>query len=206
MITHKVEQRSDEWYRLRREKITGTRIKEVMAKDNMKLVDRLIAEYGSDEIEDEGYLSPTMQRAMDYEPVARQAYEKLKGCKVEQYGFIQSSTYSWLGYSPDGIVHGGSDLPLVGVEIKCPNTPAHVRHIRQNILPSEYRHQVYAAFLVCEEMTMLDFVSYDSRFKIKPLHIIRIHRDDIAHELSSVQNALDTFWIKYEAHLNKVIF
>jgi len=206
MITHKVEQRSDEWKRLRLGKITGTRIKEVMAKDNMKLVDQLIAEHVSDEIEDDGFVNAAMQRGIDYEPIARQHYEKVYDCKVEQFGFIQSSKYPWLGYSPDGIINKGSDKHCTGIEIKCPSTAAHVRYIRQGILPTEYKYQIYAAFLVCENMKWLSFISYDSRFKIRPHYHLLISRDSIAHDLQSVQNALDTFWIKYEAHLNKVIF
>ena len=201
MITHNIEQGTPEWKRLRLGKITGTRVKDLMAKDNLKLVDTLIAERVSDEIEEDGFINAAMQRGIDYEPVARKEYEKKTGRKVDQFGFITSSEFEWLGYSPDGLIDG-----KIGLEIKCPSTAAHVMYIRMNCLPNEYKYQIFTAFLVCPDMIEMDFVSWDSRFTIKPIHIITIKRQDIAEEIASVRVELIKFWAKFEKYYDQVTF
>lgn len=204
MKTHNIEQGTDEWKRLRLGMITGTRVKEAMAADNLKLVDTLIAERVSREIEEDGYVNAAMQRGIDYEPIARQEYEKKIGQKVDQFGFITSDKYTWLGYSPDGLYKGHNGA--YGLEIKCPSTASHVRYIRMNCMPNEYKYQIYTAFLVCEEMKELDFVSFDTRFHLKPMHIITIRREDIAEELATTEAALVKFWAKFEKYNEQVTF
>lgn len=203
MIIHNVEQRSDEWKRLRLAKVTGTRVKDAIGANNLKLIDTLIAEKVSQEIEDEPFLSLPMMRGLDYEPVARKDYEKKKDRNVTQVGFITSEKYPWLGYSPDGLILGKE---VRGLEIKCPNTNAHVRYIRMNCIPNEYKYQIYTAFIVCPDMKELDFVSWDSRFNLKPLHIITITRESIATELKETEAGLVKFWAKYEKYYNQVTF
>ena len=80
MIIHDVNQGSIEWFNIRKGKITGTKAKDVFKSSNLTLVDKMIAELGSDEVE-EGHTSIAMQRGVDMEPIARKIYEDLKRCK-----------------------------------------------------------------------------------------------------------------------------
>ena len=202
MTIHDVQQGSDEWKRLRLGKITGTRIKDALGANNLKLVDELIAETVSDEIEEDAYLSASVQRGKEYEPIAIKAYEEVRGCRVKRIGFVTSKQRPWLGLSPDGCIVEERR----GLEIKCPDTDTHVRYIRMNQLPNEHKYQAFAAFLVCPHMEELDFVSYDNRFSIKPIWIHTVRRKDIQAELDTTLIALDKFYAKFQDYYQQVTF
>lgn len=200
-------QGSDEWKRLRLGKITGTRVKNIMKPDNLSVVDELIAEMVSGEIEEDGFINEAMQRGKDYEPLARNEFQSKHRLNIEQFGFIQSSKYEWLGFSPDGLVKSESIGKYeLAIEIKCPETKTHVRYIRQNSLPNEYKYQIYTAFIVCQDLTDLEFISYDTRFAIKPLHSITIKRINIEKEIAETEAALIKFWSKFEEYYKQVTF
>jgi putative phage-type endonuclease len=204
-IYKSIEQGSPEWHALRLGKVTGTRLKELMGKDNLSLVDELIAEMISGQTEDV-FINFAMQRGTDLEPIARKAYEEYSECKVEEIGFIQSDKYEWFGMSPDGLIMEGAGKYLKAIEIKCPSTKKHVQYIRQGTLPAEYKYQVYASFLINEEQIEHDFISFDNRFLSKPIHIVNTRRADIAEELKEIEEAMEKFWVKFEKYYNLVTF
>lgn len=199
-----IEQGSIEWLKLRLGKVTGTTLGELMGADNLKLVDRLIAEMISEQVK-EIRISEEMQRGADMEPIARQAYEEYTGQKVEQFGFLQSDKFEWFGLSPDGLINENGKY-LKGVEIKCPDTATHVKYIRQNTLPAEYKYQVYSYFIVNKDHIEHDFVSFDNRFTIKPIHIVNVRREDIRHDLEQIEAAMEKFWKKFEKYYSIVTF
>lgn len=203
-IYRELEQGSDEWKKVRLGKITGTRTKKVKQANNLGLVDELIAEIITEQVE-EFYVNEKMQRGTDTEPIARKEYEELTGLIVEQVGFLLSDKYNWLGFSPDGLINENG-IYRKGVEIKCPDTDTHVRYIRQNTLPNEYKDQIHTAFIVNEDMVEMDFVSYDNRFLIKPIHIINIRREEIKEELEETEKALVKFWTKFQKYYNQITF
>jgi hypothetical protein len=203
-IYKELEQGSAEWLKIKLAKVTGTRLKEVLAKDNLGLVDELIAEMVSEQSK-EVRINEAMQRGMDMEPIARKAYEDYTGHKVEEFGFLQSSKFDWFGVSPDGLISENGKY-LKGIEIKCPNTETHVKWIRQNTLPAEHKYQVYTYFLVNEDQIEHDFVSYDNRFSIKPIHIVNVRREDIKEELVEVEEALVKFWDKLNKYYTQITF
>lgn len=203
-IYRELEQGSEEWLKVRIGRITGTRTKKVMQANNLGLVDELIAEMVTEQIE-EFYINEAMQRGTDMEPIARKEYEEITGLKVEQVGFLLSDEYNWLGFSPDGLINENG-IYRKGVEIKCPDTDTHVRYIRQNTLPNEHKYQVHTAFIVNRDMVELDFVSFDNRFLIKPIHIINIRREEIKEELAETEAALDKFWKKFQKYYNQITF
>ena len=90
MIIHEVQQGSYEWHQLRMGKITSTRLKKAMSKDNLSLVDELIAEEETGLPDDDGFVSEEMQRGIDLEPLAIAEYERIKGTPVIRYGMLQS--------------------------------------------------------------------------------------------------------------------
>ncbi|HLT42626.1 MAG TPA: YqaJ viral recombinase family protein [Sphingobacteriaceae bacterium] len=205
MIIYKdFQQGSIEWLQIRLGKVTGSRIKEVMTKDNLPLVDKLIAESVTEEIE-EGYVSREMQRGKDLEPFAKAKYAKATGQKVEEVGFIVSKKYPWLGYSPDGLIKT-KGLYKKGIEIKCPSTHTHVKYIRQSKLPNEHKYQVLGFFLIAQDLEEVDFISYDDRFSIKPLHIVTVTRSEVETELIELENALVKFNDKFQKYYDSILF
>jgi hypothetical protein len=203
-IFRDIEQGSPEWLKLRLGKVTGTRLKKLRAKDNLPLIDELIAEMISEQIE-EIRISEAMQRGSDMEPIARRAYEEYTECTVEQVGFIECGKYPWFGMSPDGLIKE-KGIYRKGLEIKCPDTDTHVRYIRQGTVPAEHKDQVFSCFVAVPDLIEHDFVSYDNRFKIKPIHIVNTRREDIKEELAQIDEEMEKFWKKFQKYYNLITF
>lgn len=192
MIIHDVEQGSYEWHQIRLGKITSTRLKKVMAKDNMSLVDELIAEEETGLSDDDGFVSEDMQRGIDLEPLAIKEYESITGNSVTRYGIMQSDELPILCQSPDGYV--GTEG---AIEVKCPRTKTHVKYIRQGKIPNDYKEQVWCYFMVNPNLQWLDFISYDPRLTKKPIWVLRVNREDVQDDLIEAWMMLHAFNDKY---------
>lgn len=207
MIIHDVIQGSAEWFALRRAKVTGTRFSKVFSADDLKLIDLLIAEEVSQEVEDEGYKSEEMLRGEEYEPLARDTYAKQIGKDIDIHGFITSEKYSWLGYSPDGLIKGDGELIYrEGIEIKSPSTHTHVRYIRMDQIPNEHKYQVRLIFIVCPTVQKVTFISYDPRFYKRPIWTRTVTRAEMADELRAAEVQLIKFRGKFEKYYEQVTF
>ena len=204
MKIHKVTQGTAEWLKLRLGKITGTRLKDLMAKDNLSLVDEMIAENISGLIENT-FVSQAMEIGIAREPIARQLYEEASNNKVSEIGFITSDKFDYVGCSPDGLIKE-NEVFIGGLEIKCPQIKAHVKYLRQQQIPNEYKYQVYNYFLCADTIQWLDFVSYCPEFKAKPLFIHRITRQEIEQELYILEVQIEKFWKKYNEYLTEILF
>ena len=197
---HNVEQRSEEWLRLRLGKITGTRLKDVFKSNNLTLVDELISEMLTEQIE-ENYVNDAMQRGIDLEPLAIEAYEAETSSAVYPVGFVTNDDLPMCGLSPDGFVEGNG-----AVEIKCPSSKKHIEYIRTNRVPAEYKYQIQMYFLINPEIKHVDFVSYDPRVALKPLHIVKVERSDIAEELEETRKGLLKFVDKVRKYYDDITF
>lgn len=204
MKIHEVTQGTAEWLRLRVGKITGTRLKDLMAKDNLSLVDEMIAENVSGLVEN-SFVSPAMELGIIREPIARQLYEETRNNKVNEVGFITSDKFDFVGCSPDGLIKEDGNY-IGGLEIKCPGIKSHVKYLRQQQIPNEYKYQVYNYFLCADSIQWLDFVSYCPEFKNKPLFIHRITREEIEQELYILEVQIEKFWKKYNEYLTQILF
>ena len=207
MIIHSIEQGSIEWYNLRIAKVTGTTLKYLFGTDTLSQVDRLIAESETQEsTDDDQYVTDDMQRGIDLEPEARLQYESMTGNKVSQVGFIQhSDLFPWFGISSDGLIYDGDKLKGA-IEIKCPSTKTHVKRIRQDQLPNEYKYQAKAHFILSDDIEWVDFVSYDPRFMKKPLFIYRTTREEIALDVEEIKSKMHDFEKKYYKLRDQIIF
>lgn len=192
MIVHDVEQGSYDWHQLRIGKITSTRLKKVLSKDNLSLVDELIAEEETGLSDDDGFVSEEMQRGIDLEPLAIREYESITGNSVTRYGLLQSDELPILCQSPDGYVG------IEGaIEVKCPKTKTHVKYIRQGKIPNDYKEQVWTYFMVNPNLKWLDFISYDPRLAKKPIWVLRVTRDDVQDDVNNAWESLMAFNEKY---------
>ncbi len=200
MIEYIFDQASQEWYDIKAGKITGSRMKRVMQKSNLDLVYELIAELETGK-QKQINVSEAMQRGLDLEPVAKAEYETYTGSVVKDIGFWQHGTNKFLGVSPDGVISENG-----AIEIKCPDTKKHVEYILIGRIPNEYKYQVYTYFLVNESLEWLDFVSFDPRFRINPIHIHRITRKEIKDKLILLEKDLLKFWDKVIEKHNLIKF
>ena len=116
MIIHEMEQRSEEWFAIRKGKMTASNAAAIAA--NGKGLETYIHQVvvgkitGNDQSPFVG--NRHTERGNELEPEARLSYEVARDVMVEQVGFIEQDEY--VGCSPDGLV--GEDG---GLEIKSPD-------------------------------------------------------------------------------------
>ena len=206
----KVEQRSDDWIKVRKGLCTGSRLAEVMAKTKSGYSTsrknyaaelaciRLTGEYP------DRYVSPEMQRGIELEAEAKKAFEDYMFIAVTDCGFFVALDIEMSGASPDGLI--GDDGVI---EIKCPNTATHIDNLIGGIdkIDKKYVYQMQWE-MYCSERQYCYFVSYDNRLpKHLQLCIYKIERDEkmiaeIKHEVISFLSEVDEIVNKLN-NLNK---
>lgn len=124
----------------------------------------------------ETYQNAAMQRGIETEAEARDAYSFAKGVAVDEAGFIPCDQLPNTGCSPDGLV-GDDGL----VEIKCPASMAkHLDALRSGAHAVEYRWQLQHQLMVTGR-AWVDATSYDPRFpEHLQLAVTRVYRDEAA--------------------------
>lgn len=170
MKIYTFEQRTDEWYAIRRGKLSASNAS-IIATNGKGLetyVYTLMSEYYSNG-EKEHYVNADMQRGIDLEPEARIAFEFYTGLDVQEVGFIELNYF--VGVSPDGLI-GNDGL----IEIKCPNDLTYFKLLLNGEIKSEYLWQMQMQLLVSERKYCY-FVSYNPNFE-QSLFIKKIERDE----------------------------
>jgi len=170
-----VEQRSDEWQKLRCGVATASCFDRIITpatgKPSASAVAyrrELLAEWLTGQpvsIKESGW----MQRGTEMEPEARAFYEFEADAEVTEAGFVFLDERRLIGCSPDGLV-GDDGL----VEIKCPAPHTHVGYLIDAKLPTAYIPQVQGALWVTGRR-WCDFISYHP--EMEPL-IVRVKRDE----------------------------
>ncbi len=171
-IIHTMEQGSEEWFAVRLGKVTASNFSVAIGKPGVtrtKYMYKLMAEIGTKERES-SYSNAAMEWGTETEPFARDYYEQINDCEVDQVGFVEYS--EGIGVSPDGLV--GNDGTL---EIKCPYSSTHIGYVIKDKLPATYKAQVQGQ-LWATGRKWCDFVSYDPRYKPRPYWSIRVERDE----------------------------
>lgn len=173
-----VEQRSEEWFNLRKGKITGSELHKIMGgKDGALtqtaktyLLEKVAELYG-------GQSAPATGAAVEWgvelEDQAIEVYHQRTLNIVEKCSFIQvDENY---GGSPDGKVGKKG-----AVEVKCPyNSVNHFKHglIQtdedfKDIAPNYYYQCI--SHMICLDCEWCDFISYDPR--VNPEHCLFVYR------------------------------
>lgn len=192
-------QRSQQWFEARLGVITGSRAKQVFAKNNLPFIDELIAERMTGTIP-ESFTSDAMKHGILFEPEAIRVYEETTKNKVEEIGFCVHDKYPFIAVSPDGLVKVDGKYQGA-VEVKCPSSKKHIEYIRIGRVPAEYKAQVLHYFVVVDDLQWLDFVTYDPRMKSHKINVHRVHRNEIQVEVDAALAAYLKFYdklLKYE--------
>lgn len=202
-----MEQRTDEWFAARLGKVTASRVSDVMAKtksgpsaSRANFMAELICERLTGQRQ-EGFTNAAMQWGNDTEPQARAAYEFMTDAAVEETGLCLHPAIADFGASPDGLV---GDIGLL--EIKCPNSAAHIETLLSGDAPAKYNAQMQAQ-MACTGRAWCDFVSFDPRLPADmQIFIKRVHRDDafiatmeteVSAFLSELTQKLDALRARY---------
>ena len=115
------------------------------------------------------YNNKNIENGIEFELFAREYYEKVYSCTVEQVGFVKRD--DWVGSSPDGLVGEGT------IEIKCPIPSTHIENIIKDKMPTCYIPQVQGQLWVTERK-WCDWISYCPAVKGRPFFSKRIPRDE----------------------------
>ena len=185
------EQGTVEWFSDRLGKVTASRVVDVLstlktgesasrANYHMQLVCEQLTG-----LKEETYTNAAMATGTEREPLARAAYEHLKGVFVDEVGFIQHPTIKMAGASPDGIVGEGL------IEIKCPNLNTHGQTLITKRAPTKYLPQMYMQ-MACTGAKWCDFVSYHPAFPDSlQLFVVRVNRDD--EYIANMESEINAF-------------
>lgn len=202
-LVKELEQRSKKWYELRKGSIGGTRSKKVVSSSNMSLLDELISERLTDVIED-GFVSDDMQRGIDLEPMAIAEFSERTGLHVEHFGLVTNEKFDKCHLSPDGLIMK-DEKPIAGVEVKCPNSKKHIEYIRTNKVPAEYKQQILHYFAIADTIEEMNFVSFDPRVEVRPIHIVTVTREEWAKDIEEYETKLFKFITKVQENEDKII-
>lgn len=138
------EQRSEEWYAMRRDKLTASSIAGAIGKCHFSTREELLL----GKIEEQPYeANPITEWGVKYEDIAIAFYEEMYKTKVLDFGMIPHPTFEAFGASPDGICDDTGNDEYVGrmVEIKCPPKRKFTKTV-----PSHYLMQVQGQLEVCD--------------------------------------------------------
>lgn len=174
------EQRSDEWYEIRRGILTASEFgpwllksDKTSAKARENAICKLVAQ-SAECWEAPIFQSEAMRRGIELEPVAVERFEKITSKKVNEVGFCRSVA-GLFGCSPDGLIQGEPS----GYESKAPAGGTHIKYRRAGTLPDEYKFQVHGSMAVTGAESWW-FQSYEE--KLAPF-LILVERDDFTEEL-----------------------
>ena len=170
MKIYNFEQRPDEWYAIRRGKMSASNAETIIAngKGLETYIYNLMAEYYSS-AEKENYINADMQRGIDLEPEAKIEFQFYTGLDIKEVGCVELNEY--ILASPDGLI-GDDGL----IEIKCPNDSIYFKLLLSNNIKPEYIAQMQMQMYVTDRQYCY-FVSYNPNFE-KSLYIKKINRDE----------------------------
>lgn len=196
-----VDQRSPEWFVARCGSLGASQIADALARtksgygaSRYNVMGLLIAERLT-KVPQDTYTNAAMQRGIEVEPEACDAYAFIRGVEVAGCGLFNHDEIQGTHASPDRLI--GDDGLL---EVKCPNTATHIETLLSGTIPGKYRAQMMWQ-MACSGRQWCDFVSYDNRMPGNlMLFVRRLERDDgyIAELEEGVRDFLDEMQRKIE--------
>ena len=180
MIISEHEQGTDEWMQERIgiptasnfDKIFTTTLKP--SSTSKTYLNTLLAEWMLGEKE-QIKQSEWMQRGIELEAEAREAFGFVTDYRVDQVGLCYRDEQKLVGASPDGFVFETDIADFDSLlEIKCPKASTHVGWMLSGGLPSTYFQQCHGQLYVCD-LDSLHFVSY---YPGLPLFHVVVERDE----------------------------
>lgn len=198
-----LEQRSEEWYEVRRGivtasvawKLVATKTLKVAANETVRDLTRLLVSERITGFTIPTYQSDAMMRGVLDEPLAREEYVK-HHAPVKELGFmVREIAGAKLGYSPDGLV---DDDGLI--EIKSADPKIQLARILADEAPLEHMAQMQAGMLVSGRK-WCDFISYCGGM---PMFVKRVPADPawyaaITEALAEFEKAAKEMTATYEA-------
>ena len=189
-----IDQGSQEWLNMRLGLITCSEIKTIRADGagaqtyiNGLAYERITGEssavFAGNQWTDRGH---------ELEPMAREAYERKTGFKVEQVSFIKNLGF---GYSPDGLV---DDNGLIEIKAKQPKDQIAI--LRSGDIPKEHLDQLDGG-LLCSNREWIDFVAYCPNL---PIFIKRVYAKDRIQQIEKLNELIAKYNVQVEDVANQI--
>jgi putative phage-type endonuclease len=184
---HKIEQRSNEWFELRK-KYPLTASKACAIGNQGKGLETLCWEKLSEKYssaEKDTYTNKDLARGVELEPLARDMYILETGNQVEEIGFVTDDEISTVGgASPDGEVIEKNSRG--GLEIKCFDDTKHFKMIIDYKATKDF--EIESGYLWQMQQQMLftgnewtDFLAFNPNFT-ESLLIKRVYKNEVMQE------------------------
>src|SRR3989304_2454768 len=177
-IYDKLEQGSEEWFKVRLGKLTASDAQAIATngKGLETLVYQKVAELMTGKAP-ESYTNADMERGHELEALARNSYELETGILVKQIGFIELDEF--VGCSPDGLI---AEEGLQ--EIKCKNDANFVKFLYSKSIDPEHEWQMQMQMLVTGRK-WVDYVLFNPNFKKGTIITKIARRDDMIKKLEA---------------------
>jgi len=205
MSSKELIQGSEEWFAVRRGKITASRLSDLMKKTKygestyktklrMELaIERITGKSASNVV-----MNQAMHDGIEREPDARTLFEAVTGKEVALCGSFDHPEIVNTSASPDGLLRGENAI----LEIKCPTAVTHARNLMADGMDKRYLYQV-AWQMACTESTHGYFASYHPDFPTDlRLKYVRVERDDDL--ILDISKAVRQFDIEVEDLINNI--
>lgn len=205
MSSKELIQGSEEWFAVRRGKITASRLSDLMKKTKygestyktklrMELaIERITGKSASNVV-----MNQAMHDGIEREPDARTLFEAVTGKEVALCGSFDHPEIVNTSASPDGLLRGENAI----LEIKCPTAVTHARNLMADGMDKRYLYQV-AWQMACTESTHGYFASYHPDFPTDlRLKYVRVERDDDL--ILDISKAVRQFDMEVEDLINNI--
>lgn len=113
------------------------------------------------------------ERGADREHVVIAKLRELTGLEFRDVGLcvMGDSVKGVISCSPDALIYKDGEL-VSGAEVKNPSLCHYLRHIREGVLPDEYKLQVHASMVICS-VDHWNFASYCAEAEASPIfHVV----------------------------------
>lgn len=175
-----VKQRSDLWFEVRRKHFTASEIDALMTggKTRETYIEKKVNEWLG--IDEKAYKTEWMQRGIDFEDDAREAFARATLSIVRECGFLVNPIFRGVGGSPDGII----ERTWQSVEIKIPTPKRFMsyRYIVDNDSLKKAERKYYTQMQTCMMLGGFQsgyFVAYcPEAGEGRNLHYALIRRDE----------------------------
>jgi hypothetical protein len=192
MKTSNVQQRSDEWFQLRRGRIGGTRFGQVLSNVKNRLIYELLSERIDDlQEEEDEYDSFEMQFGRDNEDMVLQMYTDRTGIQTQKVGVIFSDFCEIHMASPDAC---SIDTSIIQ-EVKCTLKPSIQRQRYFEGIDAKLMPQVISYFALSDEVKEVHWISYCPFAKNSELIIHTVKRDTVTKD-GTIQQIVEKSRVK----------
>ena len=199
-----IKQGSDEWYRLRLGKITGSCFSKLLGGNGTKekyLYDRANEIVTGCRSDSDSFTNVHMRRGLDFEAEAKSLYVIKTFTLVNEVGLIQLGDY--VACSPDGLIDEDGLI-----EIKVPDSNNYFRQMLEisfkgsNAIQYDHYIQMQFYMYVCGR-AWCDYVLYNPQHVVNNKELF-IHRVERKEEIQiSIGNVLDECVIKIKKYVEQ---